>query len=250
MLYDAVPLYASRPDVRFYVEEAERTAGGILELGCGTGRILIPIARVGRTIVGVDGSREMLGRCAARLGAEPADVRQRAATHYGDVRDFDLGEIFALAIAPFRIVQHLPTIDEQLRFLASVAQHLEAGGRFVFDVFNPSFAALVGRDRAEHEDTPEQQLPDGRTFRRAFRIARVRWTEQVSETELIYYVSPTPGAPPVRHVQAFEMRWYQRAELLHLLARGGFRVDAIYGNFDRSPLTDESPEQVVCATRI
>jgi SAM-dependent methyltransferase len=249
-LYDAVPLYAARTDVGFYVEEAERAEGPVLELGCGTGRVLIPIARAGATIVGVDGSREMLARCDAKLGAEAQAVRQRATLRFDDVRDFDLGERFALAIAPFRVVQQVPTIDEQLRFLASVARHLVPGGRFVFDVFNPNFAALVGWDGSEREDTPPQPLPDGRVFRRTFRVGRVRWTEQVSETELVYYVSGAPDATPRRHVQAFEMRWYLQAELRHLLARCGFRVDVIHGNFDRSPLSDTSPEQVVCATRL
>lgn len=249
-LYDAIPLYTARTDVAFYVEEARATKGPTLELGCGSGRVLLPIARAGTDIVGLDGSHEMLARCTAKLGAEPANVRQRATLHFGDVRDFDLGRTFPLAIAPFRVVQQLPTIDEQLQFLAAVRRHLEPNGRFVFDVFNPSFAKLVGRSTDEAEDTPPQTLADGRVFRRTFRVSRVRWTEQVSETELIYYVSPKAGAPAVRHVQAFEMRWYLRAELLHLLARSGFRVDVIHGNFDRSPLTDTSPEQVVCATRL
>ena len=128
-------------------------------------------------------------------------------------------------------------------------RHLAPGGRLIFDVFNPNFASLISADGKEREDTPEQQLPDGRSFRRSYRIARVRWVDQVSEIELLYYVSDASGGKPNRHVQSFEMRWYLHAELVHLLARSGFRVDSIYGDFDRSPLTDKSPEQVVCATR-
>jgi hypothetical protein len=75
----------------------------------------------------------------------------------------------------------------------------------------------------------------------------VRWADQVSEVELIYYVSPRPGAPPQRFVQGFEMRWYLPVELAHLLARAGFRISAIYGDFTRTPLVDGAPEQVVCA---
>jgi hypothetical protein len=73
--------------------------------------------------------------------------------------------------------------------------------------------------------------------------------DQVSEMELIYHLAPSPGAPAQRHVQAFDMRWYVRAELVHLLARGGFRVTSIAGDFDGSPLADGSPEMVVCAER-
>jgi SAM-dependent methyltransferase len=250
VLYDGVPGYLERPDVAFYVREAERSGGPVLELGCGTGRILVPIARAGCTVTGLDGSREMLARCEARLREEPAEVRGRVTLHHGDARGFDLGASFALVTAPFRLMQHLVSIGDQLRLLESVARHLAPGGRFVFDVFNPSFAALVAADGVEHDDTPEHPLPDGRTLRRTVRIPRVRWVDQVSETELIYYLASAPGAPEERHVHAFDMRWYLRAELEHLLARGGFRITAIHGDFAGAPLVDGSPEMVVFAEHL
>ncbi len=243
LLYDSVPLYAARQDVGFYVEEAKTAPGPVLEVGCGTGRILLPIARAGISITGIDSSQQMLERCRAKLSGEQVKLVQH------DMRDFNLGEKFALIIAPFRVVQHLTTIDDQLRFLATVARHLApegsggaGGGRLIFDVFNPRFDMLVGADGVEHEDTPEQHLPDGRTLRRAYRVARVRWLDQVSEAELVYYVDGT------RYVQAFEMRWYLVAELRNLLARAGFRVREIYGDFARGPLVDGCPELVVVAT--
>jgi SAM-dependent methyltransferase len=170
--------------------------------------------------------------------------------HQGDARAFDLGRKFDLVIAPFRVVQHLTTIDDQLGFLNSVARHLAPGGRLAFDVFNPNFDALAAADGTEHEDTPETTLPDGRSFRRAGRVARVRWIDQVSEIELIYYISSNSGKKVQRLVQSFDMRWFLRAELVHLLERGGFAVRSIYGDFDRAPLSDRSPEQIVCAERV
>jgi SAM-dependent methyltransferase len=248
-LYDAMPVYAARADVAFYVDEAVRAGGPVLELGCGTGRVLLPTARAGATVVGLDGSREMLARCRAKLDAEPGDVRARVTLHEGDATALDLSTTFALVTAPFRILQHLVTIEEQLGTLDAVARHLAPNGRLVFDVFNPSLAALAADRSVEREDTPTFALPDGRTLRRAFRVPRARWLDQVNETELIYYVADRPGAPETRYVQAFDMRWYLRAELEHLLARAGFRVEAMYGDFDRSPLGDGSPEMVVCASR-
>jgi SAM-dependent methyltransferase len=248
LLYDGVAGYAERPDVAFYVREAERSGGPVLELGCGTGRILIPMARAGCTVTGLDGSREMLARCEARLRDEPEEVRARVTLHHGDARDFDLGTRFALVTAPFRLVQQMTTSDDQLSLLGAVDRHLAPDGRFVFDVYNPDFAALAAADGAEHEDTPERPLPDGRTLRRTVRIRRVRWVDQVSEAELVYYVAPAPGAPAERHVQAFDMRWYVRGELVHLLGRRGFRA-AIQGDFDGAPLADGSPEMVVVARR-
>lgn len=248
-LYDSVPVYAARRDVHFYMEEAAQVEGTVLEIGCGTGRVLLPLARVGHAVVGIDASEQMLARCRTKLADEPEAVRNRIALHQADARSFDLAQKFPLVIAPFRVMQHLTRIEDQLRFLDAVARHLEPGGRFVFDVFNPHFAALTSADGVEREDTPEQLLPDGRSFRRAARVVRVRWVEQVSEIELIYYVSPTSGAPAQRYVQAFEMRWYLRAELAHLLERSGFHIRTIFGAFDRGLLTDGSPEQIVIAER-
>ncbi len=243
LLYDSVPLYAARRDVGFYVAEAKAAGGQVLELGCGTGRILLPIARAGCTIAGVDSSSQMLARCKEKLAAEAATVQARVTLQQRDIRDFALGAKYALIIAPFRVVQQLARIDDQLRFLAAVAHHLAPTGRFVFDVFNPRFDALTSADGVEREDTPELRLADGRTLRRGARVTRVRWVDQVTETELIYYVGGK------RYVQAFDMRWYLAAELQHLLARAGFKVRAMYGDFAQSALVDASPDIVTIAER-
>jgi SAM-dependent methyltransferase len=187
----------------------------------------------------------MLTRCGDRVEAEPVEVRQRVSLAERDIRNFSLPDRFTLAVAPFRILQHLITSEEQLRSLAAVRRHLEPGGRFVFDVFNPSFALLVKDRTCETGETPELELPDGRFMWRTYRIPRVRFVDQVNEVELIYYVRK--GVSTERIVQAFEMRWYQKAELEHLLARAGFVVEAMYGGFDRRPLTDAAPEIVVVA---
>ncbi len=75
--YDVLPGYAGREDVRFYVDLALEVGGPVLELGCGTGRVLIPIARSGVSITGVDGSAGVLARCRSKLYAEPPGVRAR-----------------------------------------------------------------------------------------------------------------------------------------------------------------------------
>jgi SAM-dependent methyltransferase len=243
LLYDSVPLYKERADVGFYVDEARKAGGSVLEVGCGTGRILIPVARAGCAITGIDSSRQMLERCRAKLAAEGREVQSRIRLAQHDMRSVNLATTFALVIAPFRVVQHLITAEDQLRFLDTVLRHLAPGARLVFDVFNPRFDKLVGADGVEREDTPEQRLPDGRTLRRTYRIARVRWLDQVSESELIYYVDGK------RYVQAFEMRWYLLAELVHLLARAGFRVRTVHGDFARGAVRDGCPELVVVAER-
>jgi len=248
-LYDAIPAYRGRKDVDFYVDTAKRTGGPVLELGCGTGRVLLPIARAGISVVGVDGSRIMLDHGREKLAAESQEVRDRVTLHLGDGAQFMATTQFPLVIAPFRVLQQIVTVEHQLAFLASAARHLAPGGWFVFDVFNPNFRALASDRSQESTDTPEFTLADGRTLKRTVRIPRVRWTDQVSEIELIYYVTE-PGKVTERFVQELELRWYTRSELDHLLARAGLRATAVYGDFDRSPPTDTSPEFVVRAERV
>ena len=248
-VYDHVPAYEARTDVGFYVDEARAADGAVLELGCGSGRVLLPTARAGRRIVGLDLSPGMLAACRARLAAEPAEVQARVRLVEGDLRAFDLGERFGLVTIPFRPLQHLVAIEDQLRCLRAAHAHLAPGGRLVFDVFQPNLARLAaGPTDGEVEDTPETPLPDGRRFRRAFRLAAVHPAAQWNAVELVYYVTGPDGATR-RTVQAFPMRWFYRFEVEHLLARCGFAVRAVYGDFDRSPLTDASPEMVFVAER-
>jgi len=252
LFYDFIPAYVSRTDVAFYVGEAARIGANasVLEVGCGTGRISIPLARAGHEVVGLDYSAAMLARCRDKLASESQAVSERVTLFEGDARDFQVrtpesGVGFDLAIAPFRVVQHLLASSDQLRCLATIRRHLAPGGRLVFDVFNPNFTLLVRDRTAEVEDTPELALPDGRFLRRTSRIGKVRFLDQVMEIELNYYVRT--GQSVERIVQAFDIRWYTKPELEHLLARSGFEGEENYGDFDRSDLCDESREMIVVA---
>jgi SAM-dependent methyltransferase len=245
-LYDAVPLYAARNDVAYYTALARESSGAVLEVGCGTGRVLLPMARATtQQVTGIDGSPAMLKRCADKLTRETSSVRDRVALQIADITQLSTAGEYGLIVAPFRVMQHLTTVDAQLDFLRSVARLLAPAGQFVFDVFNPKFSLLLMDRSSESEDVAPTTLADGRVLSRSARIVRVRWLEQLSETELIYYVSERAGDVPRRLVQAFDMRWYLRWELEHLLARAGLEVVTIHGDFDEAPLTDDAPEMVV-----
>jgi len=249
LLYDNVTLYNARPDVDFYVEEALTHGGNVLEVGCGTGRVLIPAARQGAEITGLDRSTRMLGQCKARLAGEAPEVQKSVTLVQADMRDFDLGRKFSIIMIPFRPLQHLVAVSEQIAALRAMHRHLKPGGRLVFDLFNPKMEYLVEDRSREREDTAEVALPDGRSFRRTSRITAVHVADQYSEVELIYYVRGAEGKTE-RLVQGFPMRWYWRYEVEHLLARCNFRVKAVFGDFNRSPLTDVSPEMIFMAERI
>ena len=184
-LYDCLPLYTSRRDLQFWIDLC-REVGDVLELGCGTGRVLIPSAQAGASVTGLDQAEGMLARCRAKVNALPEDIAKRVTLVQGDMTGFHLGRRFPLAIVPFRPVQHLITVNEQLRFLGCVREHLEPGGRLVFDVYHPNLGLLapsVSPD--EVEDTPEFRLPDGRTLRRTFRNVRRHVSERRNFADLV-----------------------------------------------------------------
>jgi SAM-dependent methyltransferase len=252
--YDYLPLYAERQDVAFYVEEAQRAAADaaadattVLELGCGSGRILIPTAAAGVRIVGLDLSPAMLARCRAKLEAQPAEVRARARLVEGSMTDFRFAEQFQLITTPFRAFQHLLTVSEQLACLACVREHLAPRGRLILDMFHVNPAAMHDPEwMKERDDSPPATLPDGRRFRRTARIAAFHRSQQMNEVEFACYVTHPDGREE-RITQRFPFRYFFRYEVEHLLARAGFRAVAVYGDFGRSAFADDSTEMITIA---
>jgi SAM-dependent methyltransferase len=248
-LYDHVALYRDRPDIAFFVDWARSQGSPVLELGCGTGRVLIPTARAGVEIVGVDASPHMLDVCRGRLRDEPETVQSRVRLVQADLRRFDLGQAFTLVTIPFRPFQHLLTVPDQLSCLDSIRRHLVDGGRLILDVFNPSLDALVKRPIGEEFGDEEPFMtPDGRrVIRRHKTVAHDRFN-QVNDFELLYYVTHPDGREE-RLVHSFQLRYGFRFEMEHLLSRAGFIVDHLYAGYDRSEYGSTYPGELVFVAR-
>jgi SAM-dependent methyltransferase len=243
--YDHVVPYRDRKDFEFFVEMARECDGTVLEIGCGTGRVLIPVARAGREIVGLDYSSKMLDVCRRKLADEPEEVRSRVHLVEGDMREFDLGRKFDLITLPFRPFQHLVTVDDQISCLKSIHRHLGDRGRLVLDLFNPSLPHLIEEKYlSEVSPEPEFTMPDGRRVTRRYRIVSRDYFNQVQETELIYYVTHPDGGEE-RLVHRFPMRYLFRFEAEHLLARCGFRVEALYADYQRSEYGSKYPGELI-----
>jgi SAM-dependent methyltransferase len=244
-LYDHVVPYRDRADVAFFVDEAVRSGGPVLEIGCGTGRVLIPTARAGVEMVGLDLSPHMLAVCRRTLAGEPPEVQARVQLVDGDMRAFDLGRTFALVTIPFRPFQHLLTVDDQLSCLRSIAAHLADGGTLVLDLFNPSLEGLVQQaPGVEGGDEPEFAMADGRRVRRRHTTIAVNRFEQVNRFGLVYHITHPDGREE-RLVHAFSMRYLFRFEVEHLLARAGFVVEQVYADYDRSPFGSKYPGELL-----
>ena len=121
-------------DVDFYVAQARKAGGPVVELGIGTGRIAVPIAKAGARVIGIDDSESMLALCRRR--AEEAGVSDLVELRLGDLRRPPVLERVRLVTCPFRALLHLGSDGERLEALRAVYLLLEPGGRFVFDMKN------------------------------------------------------------------------------------------------------------------
>jgi hypothetical protein len=159
---------------------------------------------------------------------------------------FDLGEKFRLIIIPFRPFQHLLEVKEQMACLDCVRKHLMPGGRLILDVFQTDAERM--HDPVHMRETPivEYKTSDGRKVGITERVAAFHRAEQINDVEMIFSIEH-PRGKKERLVFAWPLRYFFRYEVEHLLARCGYRVKALYGNFDRTPLEDTSPEMIYVA---
>lgn len=201
-------------DVAFYLEEARRSGGPVVELGVGTGRIAVPIAADGIRVIGVDSSRGMLEICARRAALAGVDVDLRV----GDLRDPPVAERVPLVICPFRSLLHMHTDKDRRRALGSIHALLVPGGRFVFDVFAPGTEDI----HATHDRWLEREpgIFERAVWDPADRTLTLTVRGKGSETTMA-------------------LAWLSAAEWRALLEGSGFEVEACYGWFDRRPYTGD-----------
>lgn len=222
-------------DVEFYLRLAERTGGPVLECMSGTGRVLIPFARAGFEITGVDRSATMMDRCTTKVSFERADVQQRIELHHGDVEDIKLDRKYRLAFMPFNSFLHLLTTADQEKALHNVRDHLEDGGLFSFAVFSPRL------DRPEH-------LVRHRGTRVTTQGEIISWFEAQTfdqgnqRTTVTYFYDVSRQDKPMRRVTTeFTLRYLFYREAQELLSRCGFEVIETYGDYRGGEFTATSP---------
>ncbi|MBA3394621.1 MAG: methyltransferase domain-containing protein [Deltaproteobacteria bacterium] len=233
-----------RADVSFYRELARRRLGGpgrILELGCGSGRVTVPLARDGHAVIGLDQSTAMLRRLQARIGTLPRSVAGRITAVPGDLRAFRVPGEFPLVIAAFNVLEHLYTRVELDACLRCVADHLEPGGVFAFDVQLPDLGWL---NRDPNRRWAKTRFTDPTTKRAMFYSTNHDY-DPVSQIAVIrLYYDPVDGRTPGRVIKLTQRKYFP-AELEALVAHAGFRVIERFGDFSFGPLDGTAESQVL-----
>ena len=241
--YYAITYATRKEDVAFYTRVAAKH-DRVLEYGIGNGRIALPIARGGATVVGIDQSAAMLADLRARLTRQPPELRARITARRGDMRKVRLKKRFPLIICPFNTVLHLYTREDVEQWLACVREHIETRGELVMDLSMPILQDLADDPGTSYSMRPFVHPTAGVVaYREIFDYDRVRQILFVS----MCFEPKTRGTKafmvPLAHRQYFPREW---EALLHY---NGFETTEVHGDFAGAPLEQGSDVMVWHARR-
>lgn len=218
------------PDGPFMLSLAKQLGGTVLELGCGTGRVTIPLAKSGVEIVGLDivpGMVELAKQKSVELPIEWI---------VADVRTFHLEQKFRLIFESGSVFHHMLTRQDQEAYLARVREHLEEDGRLVLTLFFPKPRNLISSEEEEEWFTAEH--PDGYEIK-VSGIDRYDAFRQI-RTETAYRRWTDSNGEEMTKVAPLSLRYIFPQEMEGLLHYNGFEIVEQYGDFDLGPVTDES----------
>lgn len=233
-------------DLQMIVDLAYMAGERALELGCGTGRALLPLAAVGHLVTGVDASPALLEIAQAKTHA--AHLSGHVTLVQDDLRTFRLdAPPFDFAYCVSNTLMHLPTQDDQLAVLGNAARHLRPGGLLLIDLFNPDIVRLTEvsglQELADHWVDDE----NGATVFK-WSVRRVDVANQVQET-LFLYETIFPDGRVQKRAIPFTLRFLWASEGQLLLRMAGFEIEALYGDFDGNPYDDSSERLIFLARK-
>jgi len=233
-------LFGEKDDVGFYLGLAKEHGGRALELGVGTARLAIQLARAGVETWGVDNSPHMLSAARKSLSRESAEVRGRVHLELADVRGLDLGERFGLVYFPSFSFDHLLTREDQCSALEAIRLHVAPGGVYAFDL---AHVPEVSRDSGwfvQRKPLDERRMVvrtgHHHTDPRSMRMSIDLWYELFEDGRIVE-----------RFFEGGDVHIHSKEGIVELLSENGFRVRALYGGHDRRPFEEGSEMMVIVA---
>jgi cyclopropane fatty-acyl-phospholipid synthase-like methyltransferase len=234
-------LFGSKNDIKFYEELALQSGSQALELGVGTARVAIALAKAGITVVGIDNSIYMLKVAKNKLAEESEIIRRRVILKRGDMRNFNLKRLFPFIYIPASTFDHNISVEDQKRTLASIHKHLETEGIFAFDLEQTT------------ADKPQKSWwIDRKDIKNGKMIVRSVFTRRDQKTCRcsldIFYDVYKDGRMLERYHEYGEVAIISKEKVTALLEHAGFKIDAVYGDFDKSKCKGNSP-RIAIVTR-
>jgi SAM-dependent methyltransferase len=228
-------------DVDVHRAFARRFGGPVLELACGSGRLLAPLAQAGFYVTGVDSSAAMLDRARSRLNA----LGLQAQLVQSSIESMDLADRYRTIIVGLDSFGLLLTRDVQRRALEAAKRHATHDGRLILDLANGN---LRGANEPPEELLHDLTLPDEETGRpiTKFVLRRARPADQLDELMFFYDEQDERGYLR-RSMVELQLRWFTRFELELLLQSAGWQVDEVYGNYELAPFGPASDRLIVVA---
>jgi SAM-dependent methyltransferase len=230
-------------DIGFTLALAARHPGPVIELGSGTGRLLLPLARAGYHVTGVDNSMPMLSRAKQRLAEEPAAVQERATLVAADMTQLALAPAhFSLALVPYNTFMHLDAAAA-VTAVRAVARHLQPGGRLLLDLANPFVVEHTPGDQLVSLEKILTEPESGAVVVVMAANILQPATQQLTIT-WIYDASPAGGGPVERSVARVTYHYYFPHQVELLFEQAGLRLEALFGDYGEGSF-DETAERLL-----
>jgi SAM-dependent methyltransferase len=230
-------------DIPFWRAAAARLGSPVLDLGCATGRVALPLARDGAEVWALDRSPAMLAELERLLEAEPPEVRQRVRPVRGDLAGFRLDEAFRLVLIAMNTLQALTEPADRLACLTAAREHLAPGGELIFDVALPDADEIVDTMGIERPGGLHHDRATGATLEHSAWYDR--WEPGTHTLEFTLRMEQrTGGAPPSTILRRHRVHLFSPEEIGELLARAGLEPVEVLGDFDGSPVITGSERQI------
>lgn len=232
-------------DIPFVLELAQQAEGLVLEWGCGSGRLLLPLARAGITVTGLDLSPAMLARAEAKLAQAATAVQNRVTLLKADMAQWQAKKIYDLILIPYNTFMHLDS-KQAVAALKNARSALSPSGRLFIDLANPFTVANTPEDQLL---SLENVLTDPKTGDVILHLAANRLDTAVQTVHItwVYDRSPQAGGPVHRSVAQALYHYHYPHQMELLLQEAGFQHITFLGDYDHASFHEQSPRLLVIA---
>lgn len=235
-------------DIPFYIDYATQQDGEILELGCGTGRVAIALAKAGHRITALDLSKEMLDVFRTKIDSQ-VNLKNKITLVHGSMADFNFNHKFSMIIAPFRAFQALVKDDDIEISLRCIHSHLTANGIFIINMFNPY---TIMDENWCYPETVQWERFDDKTGNH---VIKKHWGDKIDTVNQIIYphyayeVTENNGVKS-RYIEDLSLKYYYENQIAERLEKAGFTIKEKFGWYDKSSIENARRELIfVCGRK-